>query len=165
METPNNNPVYEKEATITINAKGREAKTQFVGEIKNEKLPNTGLGFLLGNKSDILDGSDLKATYSDSIIEKDGTEITENTQFVTGDIVDIDGTNYILIIYGDGNKDGKISILDTSTVISEIRGKKQLDDVQKIALDVTKEGKISVLDSTKIINVIRGKSEFLSLLN
>ena len=165
METPNNNPVFEKEATITINAKGKEAKTKFVGEIDNEELPNTGLGFLLSNKSDILDGSDFMSLYAGSNIRKNGVEITENTKFVTGDIINVDGTDYTVIIYGDGNKDGKISILDTSTVISAIRGKKQLDDVQKIALDVTKEGKISVLDSTKIINVIRGKSEFLSLLN
>ena len=165
METPNNNPVFEKEATITINAKGKEAKTKFVGEIDNEELPNTGLGFLLSNKSDILDGSDFMSLYAGSNIRKNGVEITENTKFLTGDIINVDGTDYTVIIYGDGNKDGKISILDTSTVISAIRGKKQLDDVQKIALDVTKEGKISVLDSTKIINVIRGKSEFLSLLN
>ena len=35
METPNNNPVYDKEANISINVKGKEANTQFVGEIEN----------------------------------------------------------------------------------------------------------------------------------
>ena len=164
METPNNNPVYDKEANISINVKGKEANTQFVGEIENEKLPNTGLGFLLGDKFDILDGSDLKSLYENSVIKKDGLEIEENTKLVTGDIINIDGANYTVIIYGDASGDGKISILDTSTIISSIRGKNELNEAQKIALDVTRDSKISILDSTKLINVIRGEIEYLSLL-
>ena len=164
METPNNNPVYDKEANISINVKGKEANTQFVGEIENEKLPNTGLGFLLGDKFDILDGSDLKSLYENSVIKKDGLEIEENTKLVTGDIINIDGANYTVIIYGDASGDGKISILDTSTIISSIRGKNELNEAQKIALDVTRDSKISILDSTKLINIIRGEIEYLSLL-
>ena len=78
----------------------------------------------------------------------------------TGDVLRIkkkDGSvyaRYVVLIYGDGNGDGKISILDLIKAQNNVLKISASSGVKFTALDVNRDGKISILDLIKIQNCI-----------
>lgn len=62
-----------------------------------------------------------------------------------------------IVIPGDVNNDGKISSLDALWVLQSLSGKKDLDDIQKLAADINKDGDVTALDALKILQVASGK--------
>ena len=84
-------------------------------------------------------------------------------KFGTGYKVTINsgGTNktYDVIIYGDANGDGDITILDLLRVQKIILGSANLSGVYKTASDINKDGKVTILDLLKVQNDILGRSK------
>lgn len=64
---------------------------------------------------------------------------------------------YVIVVKGDVNSDGKISVLDIVKVNNDIVDEtKKLEGIYSIAADYNGDGKLSVLDIVKINNAIVG---------
>lgn len=99
-----------------------------------------------------------RAVYED----KDGNE--KSGAAVTGDKVVLFDNNgnqqasYDVVIYGDTNGDGKLSILDIIKIKNDILDKVKLEGAFAGAADVNRDGKANILDIIKIKNDIQGKA-------
>ena len=65
---------------------------------------------------------------------------------------------YIIIVRGDVNGDGKITASDYVNVKNKIMGTVSLDDIKTMGADVNKDGKVSASDYVLIKNHIMGYS-------
>lgn len=70
-------------------------------------------------------------------------------------------SNYVMIIRGDLNGDGKISALDYVKVRNHLDNKNRLTSIQSIAADANKDGKVSPIDYVKVRNHLDGKSQII----
>ncbi|MBQ7104275.1 MAG: cadherin-like beta sandwich domain-containing protein [Bacilli bacterium] len=77
-----------------------------------------------------------KAKTSGSIVTGDKITIISNNETIT----------YTVIIYGDNNADGKITILDLANVQKHLLKKSTLTGANLKATDTNKDGKITILD-------------------
>lgn len=66
----------------------------------------------------------------------------------------------IVLIIGDVNKDGQISIADVTALVNIILGKDNTQPYQydHLAADVNQDGNISIADVTALVNIILGKN-------
>ena len=89
------------------------------------------------------------------VLSSSGKEKTDGV-IATGDgvvVYDNAGTQrlkYSIVIFGDTNSDGKISIVDLARVQKHLLGTAALKDGQGTAADVNKDGKISILDLARV---------------
>lgn len=95
------------------------------------------------------------------IYNNDGILVNESKILGTGYKVKVnnDGiiNEYIIIVKGDVDSDGKMSVLDIVKVNNHIVGTNQkLDDIYVLAGDYDNDNKLSVLDIVKVNNVIVG---------
>lgn len=97
-----------------------------------------------------LSNSDRSITIED--IKKEFGEITTTATnpIKTGDEFEKNGVVYTVVIYGDVNKDGKVTTLDALTIKRYESGKTSLDDMQKEAADVENNNKISEKDALEV---------------
>lgn len=94
-----------------------------------------------------LSNSDRSITVED-IKKEFGAITTKATNPVkTGDQFEKDGTVYTVVIYGDVNKDGKVTTLDALTIKKYETGKISLDNIQEEAADIENNNKISEKDA------------------
>ncbi len=97
-----------------------------------------------------------------SAVLTDGTDARANSDYVcTGDVLQIycDGAlveTFTVVIYGDVNADGKISVADIIKILKHILGMKSLSTIGKSAADTNQDGKVSVADILKIQKHILG---------
>lgn len=108
----------------------------------------------------------VKTNMEVKYLDKDNNELAYQSLVGTGSRVQIikDGNvikEYIVLIYGDVNGDGKISPSDYVKVKNGILGKEKLEDIYKIAGDVNKDDSISPSDYVKIKNKILGKEDIV----
>lgn len=82
-----------------------------------------------------------KATVSD--VKK----AVADTQEVLGNLV-------FIIIVGDTNRDGKVSIIDAKWVLQNVADMRELKADQVESADINKDGKISVVDAKWILQII-----------
>ena len=66
-------------------------------------------------------------------------------------------TTYTLVILGDLNGDGKLSITDVVSIQSAVLGKQRLEGAYAQAADLNGDGKISILDVVMAARVVVGK--------
>lgn len=71
----------------------------------------------------------------------------------------IDNSEYILVVSGDVNSDGKVSLVDLSRLKMRIVGISTLDDYQAEAADVNYDGKISITDLSNLKMYLVGLKE------
>lgn len=87
----------------------------------------------------------IKVSYKD----KSGSVKTEGS-FKTGDIITINNGvedfNYEVVIYGDIDSDGEITILDLLMIKKMILNNISTNNLQKNASDVDKDGNVTILD-------------------
>ncbi len=147
-----------KVASIKITGQsGEEGSTEydFIGEDgeKVKSLPRTGaiesikefsklgnltnvIPYALKDSDDRVTLKDVKDQYqarlSTTTIGTNDSDIAK-----TGDTVTIDGTDYTIIIYGDINKDGKVT---TADLLMTHKNNATLDNYQKEAADVQNDG-------------------------
>ena len=85
------------------------------------------------------------------ILNKKGTELTENDKVGTGCQVKMqNGKTYTIIVWGDLNGDGQISLTELARV-SKIYAKKVTpSDLEKSAIDINMNGKIDLSELAAI---------------
>lgn len=62
-------------------------------------------------------------------------------------------------VYGDANKDGKISTVDAIMIQKAVVGKLTPEAWQKVAMDVNVDGKVSIVDAVMVMKYIIGSSD------
>lgn len=88
-----------------------------------------------------------------------GAEVNTKSHdnLATGDVFNINGKDYTIILYGDLNADSKISLSDLVQSKKYILGYNNLNSNNQKAADVNKDGKISLTDlvamKKKILNI------------
>ena len=80
----------------------------------------------------------------------------------TGDTLVIsNGTttkSYKIVIYGDNNGDGKVSVVDLLRVQKDILGSSSMSSYDKKASDINKDGKVDVVDLLRVQKQILGNN-------
>lgn len=97
----------------------------------------------------------IKEKYNSAIIKK-GNEEIKTGNVGTGYIVSIDEKEYVIVVKGDTNCDGKITPADSTAILKEYVGISKLSDAAKLAADTNKDGKITPADSTLILRAYVG---------
>ena len=97
----------------------------------------------------------IKTKYNNTIIKK-GNEEIKTGNVGTGYKVIIEEKEYIIIVKGDTNCDGKITPADSTAILKEYVGISKLSDEAKLAADTNKDGKITPADSTLILRAYVG---------
>lgn len=90
---------------------------------------------------------------SEVLIYENGIEINRDDVLKTGMILKLKEKEYSIVVSGDLNGDGKISLIDISKLVLHYNGKKefQLNGPSKEAGDMNYDNKISLIDISKLI--------------
>lgn len=97
------------------------------------------------------------STVDYKIIDSQGNEIQDNTFVTTGSKIKTNkGLEYTLIVKGDLNGDGKISLIDISKIKKAYLQIETLSEIQEKAADINQDGKMSLMDISKIKKVYLG---------
>ena len=84
--------------------------------------------------------------------------ITVESTAVTKDVT--------VYLYGDVNRNGKVTVLDVSWILQYLVEEKTFDEYQLLLADVNKSGNISVLDASWIRQFLVGsRNEYYELIN
>ncbi|MBR1416803.1 MAG: cadherin-like beta sandwich domain-containing protein [Bacilli bacterium] len=153
------NVIVNKEAEDEIITSVAYGHTIADGMIKTAKLGDTILD--LKNQLDN-DNSKLVVYKADGV-----TALSDTDKVATGQIVKliINGTEKdsdIIVVKGDTNGDGKITLLDAVKTINHYLKKSTLVNEYLEAADTDSNGKITLLDAVKIINHYLGKTSLFS---
>ena len=90
-------------------------------------------------------------------IKNEDTELGEEDKISTGDILeDEDGTKFILVVKGDLNRDGRLSIVDLSIGRKYLLGIIDIDEVQKLSSDMNTDEETSLTDLSIMRKTILG---------
>lgn len=151
--------------TYTINvsrqdSSGGNVSTDYTVSSSKYKVGSSITGISIGTTADNLK-SGLSSNGKIKILKSDGSENTGTVG--TGNkvaVYDNSGnlkSTYDIVVYGDANGDGKVSISDLIAVNRHILAKSSLRGVKFTAGDANKDGKISISDLILINNQILGK--------
>ena len=90
---------------------------------------------------------------------RNSASLTENDKVKTGDVVTTDDNNYVIILIGDANMDGKISPQDYIRIKNHILKNKVItDETNLLSADANEDGKITPQDYIRIKNrILRGE--------
>ena len=66
--------------------------------------------------------------------------------------------SYKIVIYGDNNGDGKVSVVDLLRVQKDILGSSSMSSYDKRASDINKDGKVDVVDLLRVQKQILGNN-------
>ncbi len=116
--------------------------------------------FMLGSENDRITGKDMITAYKDSEIKLNGKTIEEKTEFKNGNIIEKDGKNYTIVIYGDTNCDGKINIMDAVSILNHVKGKIELSGASYISAQTRNSDTLNIMDAVNVLNVVKGKKEY-----
>lgn len=152
-----------REYDVTIARKADSSAVSFT----SSKYTLSASGQLTGvspstTAAGLLSGCTCGGGATASVVSASGTLKTGDTAVGTGDAVNVyaaDGSlsmTYTIIIRGDVNGDGKISISDLIKVRNDILQTATLSGAYGTAGDVNRDGKISISDLIKIRNQILG---------
>lgn len=91
------------------------------------------------------------------VVNKNGTEIKDTTLVSTGSkIITSSNKEYTIVVIGDADGDGKAGISDLSRTINEyVSSKSNLNNIQKLALDINGNDKIDISDVSMMVNLYR----------
>lgn len=103
-----------------------------------------------------LSNSDMTITVEDIKAEFGNITTKATNPIKTGDEFEKDGITYTVIIYGDVNKDGRVTTLDALAIKRYELGKTKFDKVQIEAADVENNVKISEKDALEVQKFILG---------
>ena len=79
-----------------------------------------------------------------------------NRWYTMSDIVEFSVINKPLIMIGDTDSDGKVTIKDATTIQKHVAGITTISDEKFACADIDKDGKISVKDATRIQKFLAG---------
>ena len=145
-ETNNDNTNNEGDKTPTAPTIG-ETITSAGYKINNTYLNNFTLGSTVQGTITKLQTANKYASIN---ITDSNNKAKTKGSIVTGDKITIESNDetetYTIIIYGDNNGDGKITILDLANVQKHLLKKSILTGAALKATDVNKDGTITILD-------------------
>lgn len=145
-ETNNDNTNTEGDKTPTAPTIG-ETITSAGYKINNTYLNNFTLGSTVQGTITKLQTANKYASIN---ITDSNNKAKTKGSIVTGDKITIESNDetetYTIIIYGDNNGDGKITILDLANVQKHLLKKSILTGAALKATDVNKDGTITILD-------------------
>ena len=167
---------------ITVTAENGDKKTYKLNVVRSENeygeptvsdiVENSGVksdgtyfsGIELGTNVNTLVNKIKSLNANASITIKDLNNNEKDSQtFATGDVISITSAGetkeYTVVIYGDTNGDGKITVLDLLVIQKHILGVSNLNGAKGIAADPSKDGKINALDLLKVQKHILEVSE------
>ena len=102
-------------------------------------------------------------TYTLKVMKKGHAPWTESITVGTDNIT---GKNVTVYLYGDVNRNGKVTVLDVSWILQYLVEEKTFDEYQLLLADVNKSGNISVLDASWIRQFLVGsRNEYYELIN
>ena len=84
------------------------------------------------------------------------TEVTSG-ELATGMTAVVGKKSYTLVVTGDVNGDGRLTITDVVALQSHVVGKQELTGAYKEAADLNGDGKITITDVVKAARVMVGK--------
>ena len=87
----------------------------------------------------------------------DGKKEVTSGQLATGMTAVVGKKTYTLVVTGDVNGDGKITITDVVALQSQVVGKQELTGAYKEAADLNNDGKVTITDVVKAARVVVGK--------
>ena len=97
--------------------------------------------------------------FSSNGKEKNSGVITTGDQIAVYDKKGVQRLKYNIIIFGDTNSDGKISIVDLARVQKHLLGLTTLKGNQSTASDANRDGKLSILDLARVQKHLLGLTE------
>ena len=149
--------------TINITKKQNDSLSLDISEIlRLLEINNDGTyiyGFELNTGVDTIINSimDKENKASVSYYDKDNNE-KNNGIIASGDKLriktDREEKEYIMVIYGDVNGDGKIAATDYVAIKNHIMDIKKLNEFEKMCADVNRDGKVAATDYVAIKNHI-----------
>lgn len=153
---------------ITINKlePGQESPADIISSLGYNNSNNMISGIELGtDSSNII--SNIKNRYSLASVQikdKNGNEKSSG-QMATGDQIIINSNaqtvTFAVIIKGDINSDGKISISDLAMIKAKLLGTNSLNSIYYEAADINKDGKISIADLAMVKAHLLGTSKII----
>ena len=87
-----------------------------------------------------------KLEISNYKIIHNGIDIQKDEKIVSGDILNYNGINYYLIVNGDIDCDGDITVLDLINIRSAILGEINFTELERTSADINTDNSIDVLD-------------------
>lgn len=143
---------------------GKESPADIISSLGYNNSNNMISGIKLGTDSlNII--SNIKNRYSLSSVEikdKNGS-VKSSGQIATGDQIIIKSNNqtvtFKVVIKGDTNSDGKISISDLAMIKAKLLGTNSLNGAYYEAADINKDGKISIADLAMVKAHLLGTSK------
>ena len=98
--------------------------------------------------------------FTGEVSRINGNAVTSlDTALRTGDrVTTTDGTEFTVVVYGDVDKDGAVTILDALDIKDYSTGNYQgtLDDVQQEAADVANNGSVDIVDALYVSDFVVG---------
>ena len=134
---------------FTIEKEENNNLTSSVYTIDNQQVMNIKCNT---TKSQLL--NNLNSNLSIKVCDENGNEILNGNETIrTGMRLKLSNNEeYVLIVKGDNNSDGKISILDVSRLKASYIGmNNSLDSYELKALDLNLDGKITILDVAQMM--------------
>ena len=90
-------------------------------------------------------------------IKREDTELTDEDVISTGDVLEeTDGNKFTLIVRGDLNCDGRLSLIDLSIGRKYLLGIIDIDEVQKLSSDMNTDEETSLMDLSIMRKTILG---------
>lgn len=130
--------------TITSNEYLIDAQRKYISRIKPEISISTFK-------------SNINSNVNYKIYDTSGNQVSNTNNVTTGMKLKTEKQEYILIVKGDINGDGKISITDLVRVNLYNVKMRTPNEVEKIASDINGDGKISITDVVQLNLAIVGK--------
>ena len=112
------------------------------GYVKNVET-GTNVGKFVGN----LNTGQVRITRKNSALATTET-------VATGDILNANNKNYIIIVKADPSGDGKTNIMDLMKVKRHVVGSNNLSTIESLAADLNGDGKINIMDIMNFVKII-----------
>lgn len=148
----NSNETNKLSISTIINGSGYRYSSSYVSKI--------GIGT---TASTMISKFKSMSNSAEIIITSDSKQISGNEQLGTGDIVKItnngDTQKLRVVVYGDTNGDGNVSVVDLLKIQKHILNTAQLQGSYKEAADTNKDGIVNVVDLLAVQKQILGTSQ------
>ncbi len=165
IPAPKSTPTKAPDGEYTYTFSGWEGYTEGKTVMKNENMtfkptytakPVTELPDSSGYWDGLVPGSTVEQLGKRAKVYDGKTEVTSG-ELATGMTAVVGKKSYTLVVTGDVNGDGRLTITDVVALQSHVVGKQELTGAYKEAADLNGDGKITITDVVKAARVIVGK--------
>ena len=93
----------------------------------------------------------------ESIKDSNGNELSNTDLVKTGDYITVENEDYLVVLYGDVNKDGSICDIEDIIIIkNSISEDTTVDDIEKLAANLVNDDILDTLDIERMIQIYLG---------